>query len=339
MSRPVRSTAKRARRRRAPGGRAGRAAGAGVDELVVSRVLDALARQRGLDVACASRRRGRQAVRAAARRARAGRAAPRVRLPTRVSSGTQPTGCELREDELVGAGHAARRVDVLDAHQPAAAVRAGVEPAGQRGHQRAGVQRPGGRGREAPDVAAAFMPSAQAAGVPLQQRAPRGRAVAAGPATTAAPGPAAPRLPCGARAGAPGVVHRSRRPARALHGLDTSRPAAEVRARHRLGQEAAAQAAQLRLDLGLHAWPRSARPGPGSRFTVHRRQALRRVGHRHGAVAQQLVVGDRASCAASGWCGATAKTKSISPSGASSMPAAATSRLRCRTPIARSAWP
>ena len=54
----------------------------------------------------------------------------------------------------VGAGHAARRVDVLDAHQPAPAVRARVEPARQRGDQRAGVQRPGGRRREAAAVGA-----------------------------------------------------------------------------------------------------------------------------------------------------------------------------------------
>jgi len=46
----------------------------------------------------------------------------------------------------------ARRVQVLDAHQPAAARRARVEPARERRHQRAEMQRTGGRGREPADV-------------------------------------------------------------------------------------------------------------------------------------------------------------------------------------------
>ena len=39
-----------------------------------------------------------------------------------------------------------------DAHQPAAAGGARIEPARQRGHQRAEMQRSGGRGREPADV-------------------------------------------------------------------------------------------------------------------------------------------------------------------------------------------
>ena len=44
-------------------------------------------------------------------------------------------------------------VEVLDAQQPAAAVLAGIEVAAERGNQRTEMQRPGGRGGEAADVA------------------------------------------------------------------------------------------------------------------------------------------------------------------------------------------
>src|SRR6185503_10012657 len=46
----------------------------------------------------------------------------------------------------------ARRVEILDAHQPAAARRARVEPARERGNERPEMQRTGGRGREPADV-------------------------------------------------------------------------------------------------------------------------------------------------------------------------------------------
>ena len=44
------------------------------------------------------------------------------------------------------------RIEDVDVHQPLPAVGARVEPTRQRRHQRAGVQRPGGRGGKAADV-------------------------------------------------------------------------------------------------------------------------------------------------------------------------------------------
>jgi hypothetical protein len=49
--------------------------------------------------------------------------------------GQQATGGQLLQDQFGGAGHTARRVHVFDAHQPAAAVCAGVQPAGERRDQ------------------------------------------------------------------------------------------------------------------------------------------------------------------------------------------------------------
>src|SRR5690606_35631916 len=60
---------------------------------------------------------------------------------------------ERREDVLGRAGDVARTIEVLDPQQPAACVRAGVEPARHRGDQGARMERAGGRGREATDVA------------------------------------------------------------------------------------------------------------------------------------------------------------------------------------------
>jgi hypothetical protein len=67
----------------------------------------------------------------------------------------QPAAVELRQDPLGGAGDVARRVEVLDPHQPDAAMRARVEPRRERGDERAGVQQAGRRWREATDVASA----------------------------------------------------------------------------------------------------------------------------------------------------------------------------------------
>ncbi len=83
---------------------------------------------------------------------RLGIARAALALPHRRRIGQQAAGGQLLQDELVGAGHAARAVDVFDAHQPGAAMRAGVQPGGQGRHQRAGVQRAGVRGREAAHV-------------------------------------------------------------------------------------------------------------------------------------------------------------------------------------------
>ena len=74
------------------------------------------------------------------------RTAPR--LPYRRLVGHQAAGGELAKDFFGRAGHAARRVHILDPHQPTPAVGAGIEPAGQGRDQRARMQRPGGRGRE-----------------------------------------------------------------------------------------------------------------------------------------------------------------------------------------------
>lgn len=56
------------------------------------------------------------------------------------------------EDACGGAGHRARGVHVLDAQQPASAVRARIQEAAHGGDQRAEVQRAAGRGGEAADV-------------------------------------------------------------------------------------------------------------------------------------------------------------------------------------------
>ena len=55
---------------------------------------------------------------------------------------------QLLQDALIGARHTAGRVHIFDAHQPVACVGAGVQPAGQRRHQRACMQKAGRRGRE-----------------------------------------------------------------------------------------------------------------------------------------------------------------------------------------------
>jgi hypothetical protein len=72
-----------------------------------------------------------------------------------------------------------------------------------------------------------------------------------------------------------------------------------VIADHRLGKVAAAEAAQLRLELRVRA-----RHGEhvlaGQQIDGDRRQPLRRVRHRDGAMTQQLGLGDDAVVAASG---------------------------------------
>jgi hypothetical protein len=66
-----------------------------------------------------------------------------------------PPQAELRErlqDLVGGAVHDARRVEVLDAHEPSATGGARIEPARRRGNERAHVQWTGGRGREPADI-------------------------------------------------------------------------------------------------------------------------------------------------------------------------------------------
>ncbi len=126
------------------------AAGAGIDALVA--------------FAFAGRRRRRQCEIASAAGARKGTVEREQALQRRFIKprarrlmddrrvGDEAHARELIEDRLGRAGDVARRVEVLDANQPASAVGARVEPRGERGDERAGVEKPGGRGREAADV-------------------------------------------------------------------------------------------------------------------------------------------------------------------------------------------
>ena len=61
----------------------------------------------------------------------------------------QAEALERAQDVVGGARHDARRVEVLHAHEPAAALRAREEPRAERGDEAPEVQRPGGGGREA----------------------------------------------------------------------------------------------------------------------------------------------------------------------------------------------
>jgi len=63
------------------------------------------------------------------------------------------TSFEAAQDFVRRAVDSARDVDVLDSHEPFAAVRPGVEVAGERGDERALVERAGGGGREASAIA------------------------------------------------------------------------------------------------------------------------------------------------------------------------------------------
>ena len=75
-------------------------------------------------------------------------------LPDDFAVGRHAQARQQVEDLLGGAGDAAAFVDVFDADQPRAPMGARVEIAGQRGHERAGVQRARGRRGEAADIAA-----------------------------------------------------------------------------------------------------------------------------------------------------------------------------------------
>lgn len=64
----------------------------------------------------------------------------------------QAQGLQLLQDQVIRPGHHARPVDVFDAQQPAPVMGARIQEAGQRGHQRAGMQGPAGAWRKAPDI-------------------------------------------------------------------------------------------------------------------------------------------------------------------------------------------
>jgi len=73
-------------------------------------------------------------------------------LPDDRPVGVQAMVRERGEDRRRGARHLAGRVEVFDPQQPSSAMGSGVEKTGQRGDQRAAVQRAGRRWREAADV-------------------------------------------------------------------------------------------------------------------------------------------------------------------------------------------
>ena len=119
------------------------AAGAGVDQLTMALAWLTGARQCLRDVLA----RAATGVGAALRdellqRCRVQRAA--CRLVQRRFVRLQTAGGQLRENGLVCTGHTTRCVHVFHAHQPAPAVGACVQPAGQSSHQRSGMQRAGG---------------------------------------------------------------------------------------------------------------------------------------------------------------------------------------------------
>ena len=119
------------------------------------------------------------------------------RLEHRLAVGVQAEAGERVEDGRGRARLLARRIDVLDAQQPASAVCARIEPGGERRDRRPGVQRPGRGGGEAADVAAACG---------VHRLVLRGRAFVFG----AAPSPSAIHPPSGSGADCGPSSRRSR---------------------------------------------------------------------------------------------------------------------------------
>src|SRR5206468_12154625 len=111
-----------------------------------------------------------------------------LRLVQRWLVWQQAAGDQLLQYGLVDTRNAARRVHVLDAHQPAPTVCTRIQPAGQRGDQRAGMERAGGRGGKSTSIARQrtshkqeetvleLTPAAAAPGRPKQGQPPRGAA-------------------------------------------------------------------------------------------------------------------------------------------------------------------
>ena len=119
------------------------AAGAGVNEFAMARPLLPLLLARGFNVFA---RAGAGVGQAARHQQVEGELvhAAAFRLPHGRLVGVQAAGRQLRQDQAARAGYAARCVQVFHAHQPFAAVGPGVQPTGQRRHQRARVQGTGG---------------------------------------------------------------------------------------------------------------------------------------------------------------------------------------------------
>ena len=66
---------------------------------------------------------------------------------------------QLLQDVLVSTGLTARRINILHAYQPLAAMCPSIEPAGQSRHHGARMQGPGGRGCESADIGAHHRPT------------------------------------------------------------------------------------------------------------------------------------------------------------------------------------
>ena len=86
---------------------------------------------------------------------RGGVTVPAGALADHRSVPVEPQTIELAQDRPVGAGHAARGVEIVHAHQPSASPGARLEEAGQRGDHGTEVQGAGGGGGETPAAARA----------------------------------------------------------------------------------------------------------------------------------------------------------------------------------------
>jgi hypothetical protein len=174
---------------------------------------------------------------------------------------------------------------------------------------------PGGRRRKAAAVGGRGSPRPahdQAAAGPC--RSSRARRVAGCPAAAATTAGPPRRRPARLRSAAPGVVqgHAGACAAPALlHQAAGSRCARASGSGTKPQPRPRSSASSLARMLGTVSTS-----CPGSRFTVTRRQALRRIGHGHRAVVHQLRRSAGRCPAASGWCGATRRRRPSRPAAA-----------------------
>uniref|UniRef100_E6PTN0 Uncharacterized protein n=1 Tax=mine drainage metagenome TaxID=410659 RepID=E6PTN0_9ZZZZ len=78
---------------------------------------------------------------------------PSLRLPQHWRIGDQPALGKLPQDLTIRTWFATWLVDIFDAYQPLAAMRARIEPGRQRSQQGAGMQRARWRGCKTADIA------------------------------------------------------------------------------------------------------------------------------------------------------------------------------------------
>ena len=128
-----------------------RAAGAGVDQFTVAAAVVPRSSQRLRDLAPGAAAAVGQAGRVQTLQRLRIQRAP-IGLAQRRRVRMQAAVGELTQDRVLGAGDAARAVDILDAHQLAPAMCARVQPRGQRRDHRAGMQPAGRRRRKAADI-------------------------------------------------------------------------------------------------------------------------------------------------------------------------------------------